>query len=237
VVPDTALGLLLLVVAVLPGLTYTLAFERQAGVAKAPPADRTLRFVVLSALFHAVAAWPEYGVWRVTLGSGDPVRAGDFGLLWLAAILLIAIPAAAGTLVGRLHDDAESRPDWQRGLLFWTMGVTGPDVVSRAWDGFFAAEPSTYLRVRTVDGTMLAGLFASASFASGYPQPPELLLEEAWALDPATGELSHPLGYPLYVAPGQIAWMEIVPPQWGGIDHGPSEAGAADPGPPGHQHG
>lgn len=208
--PDTAVGLLLLVVAVLPGLTYTLAFERQAGAYGVALADRTLRFTAVSAAFHAVAAWPEYWVYRTTLGDRGPVLAGDFAILWAAAVLLLVLPAVTGTLVGQVYVHRDDRPRWQQGLLRWTIG---PELAPRAWDDFFSERPSTYLRVRTVDGTMHAGLFASQSYAAGFPQPPDLLLEEAWSIDAESGELVRPLGYPLYIAPGQIAWMEIVPPQ------------------------
>lgn len=217
-IPDTAVGLLLLVIAVLPGLAYTLAFERQAGAYGVTLADRTLRFTAVSATFHLVAAWPEFWVYRTALG--DRVTAGDFAILWVAAILLLGLPAATGTLVGQVYVHRDDRPTWQRDLLRWTIG---PELAPRAWDDFFSDRPSTYLRVRTVDGTTHAGLFASQSYAAGFPQAPDLLLEEAWSLDSETGVLLHPLGYPLYIAPGQIAWMEIVPPQREGSAHAATE--------------
>lgn len=223
-VPDTAVGLLLLVVAVLPGLVYTLAFERQAGAYGVALADRTLRFIAVSALFHVLAAWPEYWVWRLTLGPGDRLLAADFAILWVSAVLLLLLPALTGTLVGQAYVHRDDRPRWQQGLLRWTIG---PELAPRAWDDFFSERPSTYLRVRTVDGTLHAGLFASQSYAAGFPQPPDLLLEEAWSIDAESGELVAPLGYPLYIAPGQITWMEIVPPQRAGSGHGATEAGPA----------
>lgn len=225
-VPDTALGLLLLVVAVLPGLVYTLAFERQAGAYGVTLADRTLRFVAVSALFHVLAAWPEYWVYRMTLAPGDRLLAGDFAILWVSAVLLLVLPAVTGTLVGRAYVYRDERSRWQQEALRWTIG---PQIAPRAWDDFFSERPSTYLRVRTVDGTMHAGLFASQSYAAGFPQAPDLLLEEAWSIDPGSGELIEPLGYPLYIAPGQIAWMEIVPPQDAGSGHGSTEVAAAAP--------
>jgi hypothetical protein len=221
VVPDTAIGLLLLVIAVLPGLTYTLAFERQAGAYGVTLADRTLRFIAVSAVFHLVAAWPEYWVWRTTLGRSGPVRAGEFAVVWGAAVLLLVLPAVTGTLVGQVYVHREDRPVWQQELLRWTIG---PELAPRAWDDFFSERPATYLRVRTVDGTTHAGLFASGSYAAGFPQEPDLLLEEAWSIDAESGELLESLGYPLYIAPGQIAWMEIVPPQRPGRDHASTEA-------------
>ena len=93
-IPETALGLLLLVVAVLPGLTYTLAFERRAGAYGVTLADRTLRFTAVSAVFHVLAGWPEYWVWRTTLAAGGPIDAGRFAILWAAAVLLLVLPAA-----------------------------------------------------------------------------------------------------------------------------------------------
>ena len=223
-VPDTALGLLLLVVAVLPGLVYTLAFERQAGAYGVTLADRTLRFIAVSALFHLLAGWAEYWVYRVTLAPGDRLLAGDFAILWGSAVLMLLLPALTGTLVGQVYVHRDDRPVWQQEALRWTIG---PELAPRAWDDFFSERPSTYLRVRTIDGTMHAGLFASQSYAAGFPQPPDLLLEEAWSIDAVTGELVASLGYPLYIAPGQIAWMEIVPPQRAGSDHGSTEAAAA----------
>jgi hypothetical protein len=223
VLPSTAVGLLLLVVAVLPGLTYTLAFERQAGSYGVTLADRTLRFIAVSAVFHVIAGWAEYWVWRSTLGHGGRILSGEFAVLWLAAVLLLVLPAVTGTLVGQVYVHREDRPLWQQGVLRWTIG---PELAPRAWDDFFSERPATYLRVRTVDGTTHAGLFASASYASGFPQEPDLLLEDAWSIDPDSGELLESLGYPLYIAPGQIAWMEIVPPQRSGSGHGATEAGS-----------
>ena len=219
--PETAVGLLLLVVAVLPGLTYTLAFERQAGAYGVTLADRTLRFIAVSAVFHLLAAWPEYWLWRTTFGRGGQIDAGEFAILWGAGILLLVLPAATGTLLGQAYVHRDERPAWQRELLRWTIG---PELAPRAWDDFFSERPATYLRVRTVDGTTHAGLFASGSYAAGFPQEPDLLLEEAWSIDAQSGQLLESLGYPLYIAPGQIAWMEIVPPQRPGRDHAPTEA-------------
>lgn len=220
-IPETALGLLVLVVAVLPGLTYTLAFERRAGAYGVTLADRTLRFIAVSAVFHVLAGWPEYWVWRTTLGRPGPILAGEFAILWGAAVLLLVLPAVTGSVVGQVYVHRDDRPRWQREVLRWTIG---PELAPRAWDDFFSDRPATYLRVRTVDGTTHAGLFASQSYAAGFPEQPDLLLEEAWSLDPESGELLASLGYPLYIAPGRISWMEIVPPQRPGSEHAASEA-------------
>jgi hypothetical protein len=47
---------------------------------------------------------------------------------------------------------------------------------------------------------------------AGYPNDPDLLLEEAVEVDQQTGVLGKPLGYALYITEGQIAWVEVVWP-------------------------
>lgn len=105
-----------------------------------------------------IAAWPEYWVYRVTLGPEDRILAADFAILWVAAVLLLVLPAVSGTLVGRAYVYRDERSRWQQEALRWTIG---PQIAPRAWDDFFSERPSTYLRVRTVDGTTHAGLFAN----------------------------------------------------------------------------
>lgn len=208
--PDTIVGLLVLVVAVVPGLVYTLAFERQAGDYGATFADRTMRFVAVSVVYHLVAGWPEYWIYRVTLAERGPVSSGEFALLWLVALVAVVVPFAIGTVLGQMYRTRSHRTGWQRRLLRVALG---PDVAPRAWDELFSERPTTYMRVRTTEGNFLGGLFASRSYAAGFPQEPDLLLEEAYRVDPDTGELGEPLGYPVYIAAGKIAWLEIVRPQ------------------------
>jgi hypothetical protein len=211
-IPNTAIGLLILVVAIVPGLVYTLTFEREAGDFGATFADRTMRFIAVSIAFHLLAGWLEYWIYRETLGEKGPISSGDFALLWLAAITMVVVPAAIGMLLGTLYSNRRRLTGWRRALLELALGQ---DVAPRAWDDLFAGGPDTYLRVRTTEGVMLAGLFASRSYAAGFPQEPDLLLEEAYEIDPETGELGQGLGYPIYIAAGKIAWMEVVRPQSG----------------------
>jgi hypothetical protein len=220
VFPETVVGLGLLVVAVLPGLVYTLAFERQAGGYGVTLADRTMRLVVVSTVFHLVFGWPEYVVYRWALAGHRMVLVGQFAALWTGILLIIVVPAIVGTAVGGLYRTRNNRRGWDRVRRRLTPErerrmlrlLLGPDPAPRAWDDFFSERPTTYIRVRTTDGVLLAGLFADRSYAAGFPHEPDLLLEEAWEVD-ATGRLVRSLGYPLYVSASQIAWLEIVRPE------------------------
>jgi hypothetical protein len=98
----------------------------------------------------------------------------------------------------------------ERGLLHVALGR---DPAPRAWDDLFEGRPDVYIRVRTTSGTWLAGLFAGRSYAAGFPQDTDLLLEEGWEVDPDSGLLGdHGLGYAVYVPADQIAWLEVVDP-------------------------
>ena len=209
-VPSTVVGLLVLAVAVLPGLMYTLAFERQAGAYGVTFADRTFRFIAVSAVYHLIAGWPEYGLYRFALSDRHAVLTAQFALLWVAGIVGVLAPLVCGRVLGRLYATRSSGTEWQQRLVHL---VAGPDLAPRAWDDFFSERPTTYIRVLTLDGNLVGGLFASRSYAAGFPQEPDLLLEEAWRVNAETGELESALGYPLYIPAGQIRLMEIVRPE------------------------
>lgn len=220
--PTTVVGLLVLLVAVLPGAVYTWAFERQAGSFGVTFADRSLRFVGASFVLHAVLAWGEYGVYRVAVLGRHELAAGQFAILWAGFGLLVAVPYGVGSVLGGLYRTRRARGDhwrWLRRYLSRTAEerllrlALGHDPAPRAWDHLFADRESAYLRVRTPDGTWVAGRFADRSYAGGYPNPTDLLLEEAWEVDQDSGNLliDGGRGYPVYLSAGQIAWLERVP--------------------------
>jgi hypothetical protein len=218
--PDSLLALGILLVAVLPGAIYTWAFEREAGLYGVTLADRMLRFVAGSTVMHLILAWPEYLIYRFAIEGRDQILAGQFAALWIGLLVLAALPAAAGTILGELYATRTSRLGW-RGLRRWLTAnqerrllriLLGRDPAPRAWDDLFSEQLQCYLRVRTTSDRWLAGKFAGGSYAGGYPNEPDLLLEEAYAVDQETGILGRSLGYPLYIASGQIAWIEVVWP-------------------------
>jgi len=223
-VPATVIGLIIVVVAVLPGAAYTWALERQIGSWGQTLADRTLRFITVSLGFHLALAWLEYLIYRWALV--EPLRhhrleVGQFAAAWAGVALLVSVPALVGAVLGGLYASRVSRSGWQRirrrlspaGESKVLQVVLGRSPSPRAWDDFFSESPTCYLRIRTPDGTLIAGRFAARSYASGFPQDPDLLLEEAYGIDEETGELTDPLGYALYVPSSQLGWVEVVLPR------------------------
>jgi Family of unknown function (DUF6338) len=215
--PSTWVAVLVVVVAVLPGSTFTWAYERQASAFGVTFADRTLRFIAISLIFHLVLGWPEYALYRLA-SRGSSVGTTQFAAGWAAAVCLVMIPAGLGTILGGLYATRNTREGWswarkcltverERWLLRMGLGRTP---APRAWDDLFSDRPLVYLRVRTQDGSWLAGRFANASYAGGFPNTTDLLLEEAWEVD-AEGLLGdRGLGYPVYIPENQIAWLEVI---------------------------
>jgi hypothetical protein len=194
-VPGTLQGLLVLVLAVLPGAMYVWGFEREAGKWRIGLSDAVLRFVVASALFQVVFAAPLYGLYQryvhhdVTRGgqavlrNGRPAHEnllaeGDVPVtLFLVPLAYIAIPAALGTVVGRAVQSRKPRPQ-RFGRVF-----AGKDPAPRGWDHLFTSRPSGTVRVRLKDGSWIGGAFGEGSYAAGYPdKPQDLLLERSYQL-------------------------------------------------------
>lgn len=204
-VPSSTIALAVLIVGVLPGSMYTWAFERQAGAYGSTLADRALRFVAISVILHLALGWGEYWLFREAF-SNDRFWAGEFAAAWGAVCLLVAIPAVFGGWVGSAYANrATSKvPKVILRLLI------GPTPAPSAWDNIFSERPAVHLRIETVGGETLAGVFADKSYAGGFPHQSDLYLEEAWSVG-VDGSLNEPLGFPVYIPSGQIARMELMP--------------------------
>jgi hypothetical protein len=217
--PSTFVALAVLVIAVLPGAAYTFAFEREAGSFGVTAADRALRFLASSMVFHLAFAPVGYGIYRLLIGRTGELGIGPFALTYLAALTSVALPAAVGTVLGGLYATRGTREGWcwlRRRLTAHREAqllrvLLGGDPAPRAWDDLFSTRPNFYVRVKTSDGTMLAGAFAKSSYAAGFPQETDLFLEQAHnVLD--DGTIGEALGYAYYLPADQIAWLEIVSP-------------------------
>lgn len=220
-VPGSVVGGVFLLLAVLPGAAFTWALERQVGSYGVSFADRTLRFVGVSIVFHLLVLPLEY----LVVSSLLPASSFDWGdvmTAWPALLLLFAIPYGLGSVLGGLYRSRSARDEhwnWVRSRLSEPTErrllrvALGHDPAPRAWDHLFADRSSRYLRVRLQDGTWVAGLFADRSYAGGYPDVTDLLLEQAWSVDPVTGEPADQQGpaYPVYIPASEITLLEELP--------------------------
>ena len=52
--------------------------------------------------------------------------------------------------------------------------------IAKPWDYFFGEGEPCYILIHLKNGKLIAGLYSSDSFASSFPYPEELYLEEVW---------------------------------------------------------
>ncbi|MFR9799565.1 DUF6338 family protein [Streptomyces sp. MS06] len=170
--PSTVAQLALIVMAVLPGVTYQLVRERQLGT---DPGEQVLTERVLRALTASVALDSLYAVvlapWIVGNVEGGVRLTEDSGQLrWAGAMclaLVFLVPAVSAWTVSAVR------------LRRWQGSYVG---TPSAWDQVFRNLPASYVRARMKDGTWVGGWYGPALFATAYPRPPELYLELAWEM-------------------------------------------------------
>ncbi|MFF3256402.1 DUF6338 family protein [Actinacidiphila glaucinigra] len=168
--PATVAQLVLLVLLVLPGVTYQFVRERRRGPV---PGERDLGERVLRAIVASIALDALYAVVagpalvRLARGAGggwdgfvDRPRVVGF----VAVVLFLVVPAMAAVTVS-LVDRQRRKARFLR--------------TPSAWDHAFRDREPCFVRVRLKDGNWAGGWYGNRSYASSYPHPAELYLESA----------------------------------------------------------
>jgi hypothetical protein len=154
-----------------PGLNATWFLERLRGPSRLKGTERLLRALSLSLLIYAGAS-----PWLVAVGrrvldlrpvSPWELILGGFVVLFIAPLLLALVAALLGM---------SSRAKWLLGL------VATIDPTPRAWDYAFKGERPFFVRIKLRDGERVGGVFGEDSFATAYPEPQDVFLEEVWRL-------------------------------------------------------
>jgi hypothetical protein len=181
---STYQALLVALLAILPGASYTFAVERTIGSYGVNLADRLIRFLAASAVFHAFASGLELTLYRRYVVPTKPLNGVPWWGLELLAIAYVFVPIGVGFLLG-----AARRNKWWIGRL-----IVGERNEPRAWDWLWDKE-SALVRVKLKSGTWVAGVYATTaerrSYASSYPvDDSDLYLSYALVTDPHTGALT-----------------------------------------------
>ncbi|WP_327097119.1 DUF6338 family protein [Nocardia vinacea] len=169
--PSAAQQIVLLVLFVLPGISYQFIRERLRGQVPGEKdlGERVLRAIAASIILNSIyliIAGPEivnlivptHGAWFTTV-STHPRQITTVGLA-----LLVAIPAAAAWLVSaveRRRSPSRFHP------------------VPTAWDSAFRTRSACFVRARLKSGDWVGGWYGNNSHASAYPNPADLFLEAA----------------------------------------------------------
>jgi hypothetical protein len=183
-VVSTYEALIVAFLAVLPGATYTFTFEREIGAFGVSFADRAVRFLAASAVFHAIFAGATYELYRRLVLTRD-FADGDTSSLLVEGLALVylAVPFGIGKFVAWGHIK-------EAGLAQWLLG---PGVEPRAWDWVWRRHKAWIVRLKLKSGTWLAGASAdigskgAGSYAGVYPEDGDLFLARLIKVDGVTG--------------------------------------------------
>ena len=128
--------------------------------------DRIVEAICFSMLNFVVVWLPIQWV------SAGERTGGRGAILWGLALLgFIVLPALWPIVLVRLLQVAE-RHDW--------IAVRA----KTAWDDFFSRQRlECWLQVELSDGRVLGGRYGKKSFASSWPDPGHLFVEEVWGVD------------------------------------------------------
>ncbi|MEU2067213.1 DUF6338 family protein [Streptomyces anulatus] len=168
--PATVVQLALLVLLVLPGITYQFVRERRRGPV---PGERDLGERVLRAIVASIALDALYvvvaGPALVRLARGADGGWNGFverpRAVGLAAVMLFLVVPAVAAVAVSLMDRRRRKARF----------LSTPS----AWDHAFRDREPCFVRVRLKDGNWAGGWYGDRSYASSYPHPAELYLESA----------------------------------------------------------
>lgn len=80
-----------------------------------------------------------------------------------------------------------------------------------AWDDFFSRRKACWLIVHLNDGRRLGGIFHNKSYATLYPTPGHLFIEELWEVNQETGEFvgGGPVSQGIILKPEDYRFIEV----------------------------
>ena len=158
------------IVFLIPGLNATWILERLEGRSALSVTERLARAVSWSVLIYLPASgWLAGSVGRAV--EGDP----PIGLLALqVTAMLFVAPVVLGIVIALLL-----RSRLYRVLL---NKLARPRAAPTAWDFAFSSADESFVRLTLRNGQMVGGRLAKESFASSWPGPRALFLQEAWSM-------------------------------------------------------
>lgn len=160
-----------------------------------------LRYLSLSALNYAVWSWLVYLVVTVEWFDRHPFAAG---MAWLFVIL-------GGPTILAVAGGYSVQRDWGRKLCR-KLDLHPVHIIPTAWDYRFGSlKTPHWVHVTLKDGSVVAGYFGGASFASSSPQERDLYIEQLWTVPDAGHWVRAAEGKVILLMKDDIRFIEIWP--------------------------
>ncbi len=152
---------------VAPGVVATTVYSYLIPSERKKLADYLVELVTFSMFYLALFFW------LITLLYQRSVQSNPLLFDLLVLLTVFVIPALLGWLASYL---LQAR--WLRRLV---KLVVHP--VPLSWDYIFSRDKSYWVKFYLKTGEKVGGYFSTKSFASSYPDPQEIYVEEVWRLD------------------------------------------------------
>lgn len=155
--------------------------------------DRILEAICFSLLNFALCFWPIQFLFREGFLREYPLGA------WLIALATLVIaPMIWPFAAHRLLRFAEARR------------LIAPQART-AWDDFFDAQRSgVWMQVILTDDTVVGGIFGQNSYASSFPEPGHLYIQELWEIDSAGRFVKQEIGSPgILLRPNDYLYVKV----------------------------
>jgi hypothetical protein len=205
--PATGTAILVLAIFVLPGFVTLLLRERSYAIpGEQTPFERLLNALAYSGIVYAGLLLPALVV-RVTKADIASFYNGGWSLGAYVVVALLgfgALPALIAQAGLRWHNSK------RREAVLRKLGISPAHSTPSGWDQFFGSGQRALVRITTVDGRVVGGLYDADSLAGYSQQNQDLFLEERWELNdsqwfvgPAPGTLG------VWVAAQSIVSLEL----------------------------
>ena len=177
--PDT---LTLFLYFVVPGFVAIRAYDLLI-----PAERRDFGAALIEVVSHSLLNWVLFAPLLAVPNATNPgvLEFGSalarFGYVFVAPVVL-----AIATYYFRT-----ARPRILRRLLK-ILRINIVDPMPTAWDEFFARGEPCYMLFHLKSKETIGGVFSTRSFATAYPGPQELYVEQLWIIDEANQEICQP---------------------------------------------
>lgn len=187
-------ALLVAVIVILPGATYTIARESRGATwawKQTDAATLIFRFLAASAIFHVLLAPITYRAYQHLVVTHKLVDGQTLSWRWWPVLFAyVAVPYLVGACTENIRRWHSDPCRFKRFLSQIVALYAGRTPEPRAWDRFFGRNPYGVVRLQLSDGEWKAGLWSERSFASQYGENGDLYLADTYIIQ-ADGVIPH----------------------------------------------
>jgi hypothetical protein len=151
-----------------------------------PTERRDFGAALIEVISYSLFNWALFA-WLLSAHNVANPAVLEFGSGFLRFVYIAITPAALALLAYYLRSTR-----WVRGFLRG-LHLTAVSPMPTAWDEFFSRPEACYIVFHLKSKDLVGAKFDTQSFATSWPGPQEVYVEELWLLDPNTRQFLRPI--------------------------------------------